>query len=200
MGLGLVVELAFHDRWGDSPPRLLTLFSLSAEANAPTWWASMLAAMCAVELARIARVRREFQGPHVVGFAALSAGFAFISFDEVAQLHEDLGLLLEGEGVFYFGWVKVALPLVVIVGLAFVPLLRSLSPRVRRRFAMAGALYVGGAVGMELPLGAWTDTHGAENLGYSLIDWLEESMELTALTWFAWTLRASRGELVSAEA
>ena len=56
------------------------------------------------------------------------------------------------------------------------------------RFVIAGAIYVTGAVLLELPLGAWTEQYGADNLGYALIDWCEETLELVGLTLFAATL------------
>lgn len=199
VSLGLVVELLYHEGWGGSPPRVLELLSLSAEGNVPTWWSSLLAAACAGELARIARASGGAEASLVRGFWALSVGFLCISCDEVAQLHEDLGLLVEGEGLFYFGWVKFAIALVVALAIGFVPFLRALPAEVRRPFLLTGALYVAGAVGMELPLGLWVDAHGSENLGYSLIDWVEETMEIVALTAFLTTLRARRGALTGGE-
>lgn len=49
----------------------------------------------------------------------------------------------------------------------------------RFRFIRAGAIFVGGAMGVELVLGYWTDLHGSSNLGYAVIDWVEETMEMT---------------------
>jgi len=43
----------------------------------------------------------------------------------------------------------------------------------------AGAIFVGGAMGVELALAYWTDLHGSGNLVYALIDWVEETMEMT---------------------
>ena len=37
---------------------------------------------------------------------------------------------------------------------------------------------------MELPLGWWTDHYGRQNLGYGLIDLVEESMEILGVTIF----------------
>jgi hypothetical protein len=32
---------------------------------------------------------------------------------------------------------------------------------------------------MELPLGWWTERFGDDGLGYALIDWVEETLEMT---------------------
>ena len=72
--------------------------------------------------------------------------------------------------------------------LGFLRRLHHLSPRTARRFVLAGALYVGGAVLFELPLGWWTARHGDDGLGYYLIVWCEETLELAGLTLFAGAL------------
>jgi hypothetical protein len=69
----------------------------------------------------------------------------------------------------------------VIVGalvIAFIPFIRALHPATRTRLIIAGAIYVGGALVMELPLGWWTAQHGMDTFGYALLDWVEETMEM----------------------
>ncbi len=39
-------------------------------------------------------------------------------------------------------------------------------------------------MGVELLLGYWTDTYGSKNIGYGLIDLLEESMEILGVSLF----------------
>ncbi len=41
---------------------------------------------------------------------------------------------------------------------------------------------------MELPLGLWTDVHGDDNVGYALLDWTEETLELVGATLFVLAL------------
>ena len=99
-----------------------------------------------------------------------------------------LGALVEGEGLLHFSWVIPASVIVLVGLLAFLGFLRRLDPPTARRFVLAGALYVTGAVLFELPLGWWTEQHGYESLGYALIDWCEETLEFAGLTLFAATL------------
>lgn len=178
---GLVAECAYHWLWPAMPESLYAMFSLSFESNVPTWYASTLLAAAAVGLAVIA------SRPTVVRrrqWWVLAAGFAFMSLDEAVELHEQLGGLVGTGGVLYFDWIVVAGPVVLLLGLSFVPFLRDLDPPTRRRFVVAGAMYVGGALVMELPLGWWTERAGPDNLGYGLIDWVEESLELAGATLF----------------
>lgn len=179
--------------WADWPDRgLHSLLSLSYEGNLPTWHASTLAFTCALLLLACADAA-ERDRPHIL---TLAAGFVAISLDEVIGLHETLTPLIDlGDGPLLFSWIVPAAALVAVVGALYVPFLRRLPKKTARRFVAAGALYVGGAVAMELPLGAWTSAHGDDGPGYALIDWLEETLEVAGLTTFALALLARlRGE------
>ena len=66
--------------------------------------------------------------------------------------------------------------------------LRQLPQLARRRFVIAGCLYVGGALGIELVLGYWTDLHGTSNVVYAFIDLVEESMEMMGAAFFLYSL------------
>jgi hypothetical protein len=117
----------------------------------------------------------------------LALGFLYISLDEVASIHEHAHFFKLG-GVLYFSWVIPAVIVVALVGVSYVRFLKHLPGSTRARFLLAGAIYVGGAVGMELPLGYWTDLHGTNNFGYAAIDWVEESMEILGVTLFLLSL------------
>lgn len=104
--------------------------------------------------------------------------FAWASLDEAAELHENLGGLFETGGVLYFDWVISAALLLLAAALVLWPWFKALPPDTRRRLLVAWAVYFTGAVIMELPLGWWTERAGADSLGYALIDWVEESLEL----------------------
>jgi hypothetical protein len=60
----------------------------------------------------------------------------------------------------------------------YLPFMRALPRVTRNRLLLAAVIYIGGAVGMELPLGWWTERHGTDGLGYALIDWVEETLEM----------------------
>jgi hypothetical protein len=171
--LGLAAEIAYFTLGLSG--EITEIFSLSYEANVPTWWATILLFSCAIALASTALHEERLRGY----FWALAILFAYMSLDEAVQIHEELARVYEGgRGVLYFSWVIPGAVIVVLVGLAFVPFLIALDASTRARFVIAGAIYVGGALVMELPLGWWTDTYGEETLGYALIDFVEETMEL----------------------
>jgi hypothetical protein len=179
-GAGLAVELVHTRSHADAVESLVALFSLSFEGNLPTWYSSSLLFTCAFALTAIARTART----HRRHWLGLAAGFFYMSLDEAIELHEHLGGLVGTGGALYFDWVIPAGIVVAAVAALYLPFLRDL-PRYRRRmFVLAGLLYVGGAVAMELPLGWWTAQHGVDNAGYALIDWVEETLEIAGASLF----------------
>ena len=163
---------------------VVPLLSLSYEQNLPSFYSAALLLGCALLLALIAHGAKT-NGERLVPFWwILSAGFLYISIDEVLSFHEELSTLMALGGVLHFSWVIPAAILVLVVGVAYIPFLRALPRSMRIRFLLAGAIYVGGAVGMELPLGYWTVHHGTDNLGYGLIDAGEEALEMLGLNLF----------------
>jgi hypothetical protein len=177
-GLGLLVEMWAWRAPDDSTLEVVwPLFSLSAEANVPTWFASSLLLACAVASGAIAaRIlpgapwRRHWWGISIV--------LGYVSLDEAAELHEHLGGHLDLGGVLYFDWVIWAGLIVLVLAAIYLPFVRALPSPVRGRLIVAAVVFVSGALVMELPLGWWTERAGMDSLGYALIDWLEETLEL----------------------
>ena len=167
------------------PEPLVELLSLSFERNVPTWYASALLVLASAGFARCAE--RE---PSERAWWGLAAIFAYASLDEAIEIHEHLGLLVSGSGVLYFGWVIPGAAIAAALGLALLRFFLRLPIIEQRRFALAAALYLGGALGMELPLGWWTERAGDDNLVYGMLDWVEETMELAGATALLLTLRA----------
>lgn len=165
----------------NDPFDLIDLFSLSEETNIPTWFASAQLLICSVAIAWVALATRQAQGRYVAHWWGLAAAFLYISIDETVQIHEEMNHWFDTGGVLYFGWVIPASVIVAVFGLSYLGFLAHLPKETRNRFICAGAIFVGGAIGVELVLGYWTDLEGDQNLVYGLIDWVEESMELCGI-------------------
>jgi hypothetical protein len=104
-----------------------------------------------------------------------------MSIDELVELHEWLGLLPKVEelgGPAYYGWVVPIGVLVLIFALSYLKFLVHLPWKTRLKVALAGVLYVGGALGIELILGTFADRHGEDTFGWTVISWMEESLEM----------------------
>jgi hypothetical protein len=170
---------------------LVDYFSLSVEHNVPTWWSSSLLLACSIVLVAITATKTRRAGDHKTRWAVLAAIFCYMSLDELAQIHEWLNNLpaLENlHGLIYYGWVIPAGVVVLIFAASYLKFLFHLPPDTRSKVAMAGALYVGGALGVELLLGAWTDRHGELNLTWAMIDMAEEAMEIMGSSLFLYAL------------
>jgi hypothetical protein len=188
--LGLAVEL-WHARSHDAViEELLPRLSLSYEHNVPTWLASSLLLACALAAGAIARGAASWRR-HWWGVTGV---FGYASLDEAAQLHEHLGGHLDAGGVLYFDWVIPAAVILAVLAGVFLPFVRALPAITRRRLVIAGAIFIGGAVAMELPLGWWTARAGPDSLGYGLIDWVEETLELVGSSLALVALVAHRQE------
>jgi hypothetical protein len=176
---GLAIELWHYGAPSAFGEALLPTLSLSYEANVPTWFASSLLLSCAIAAANIAA--------NVVALPTCSrprswwlvaTAFGWASLDEAAELHEHLGGLFGTGGVLYFDWVVSAAVVLLALAMLLWPWLRDLPRTTRWRLLLAGCVYFGGALVLELPLGWWTERYGADTLGYAMIDWVEETMEL----------------------
>ncbi|HEY5935984.1 MAG TPA: hypothetical protein VIU61_15150 [Kofleriaceae bacterium] len=188
--LGLVVELCWWAASGDPViGALIGPFSLSEEANVPTWFASSLLLGCAIAAGSIDdRVGSRH-------WWAITIGLGYASLDEAAELHEHLGGHLDTSGILYFDWVIPAAAIVIVLAAIFLPFIRSLASPLRGRLVAAAVIFVGGALVMELPLGWWTDHVGEDSLGYALIDWFEETLELAGAALALWALVEHRREV-----
>lgn len=189
-GLGLGAEALHARSHADIVEALLTKLSLSYEGNLPTWFSSSLLLGCAVAAGVIAAARPPLHRQWWV--MSLVAGW--MSLDEAAELHEHLGGYVGTGGVLYFDWVIPAAVIVAALVIAFIPFVRALNPATRTRLLVAGAVYVGGALLMELPLGWWTEQHGTDGFGYAVIDWVEETLEMVGAALALSALLAHRDE------
>jgi cellulose synthase/poly-beta-1,6-N-acetylglucosamine synthase-like glycosyltransferase len=173
---------------------LAPLFYLDMEHNIPTYFSVLLILIAALLLAVIAKNAEKQRLPHGSKWAMLSFGFLFMALDEAFQFHEQLNipvgkLLGDGSlGFFYFPWTIPGITLVIILGLVFMKFLLHLPAKTRLRFLIAATIYLGGAIGVELFGSQHAELYGYENLTYSMIATLEESLEMTGLIVFIWAL------------
>ncbi len=164
---------------------LMRALSLSEEHNVPTWWSALLHLTSGLLLALVAREARRSGAPHPRRWTFLSLLFLYISLDETVMLHEGLNRVIQGgRGAFYFDWIIPASGILLALGVVYLPFVLDLPRRTRRDFVRAGAVFVGGALLMEVPLGLWTDANGSSNMGYVLIDAVEEVLEMIGASMF----------------
>lgn len=122
----------------------------------------------------------------------MSLIFLWLSIDEATLIRDHSEAILERAfnpgGFFYYAWVIPAIPLVFIFMLAYLRFLFNLPAKTRRLFLIAGSLFVGGALGMELIGGRYREFHGYENMTYIMITHVEEVLEMIGVVVFIYAL------------
>ncbi|BAN01751.1 hypothetical protein YM304_14370 [Ilumatobacter coccineus YM16-304] len=167
--------------------------NLGIDTAIPTWFAALLLFMSAVALLVVYRTSAAIDPRNGRHWLGLSVIFALLSIDEVAAIHEwvgDQGLIENRTGVLYYQWVVVGIAFVIAVGLVYLPFLARLDRRSRNLFVLSGALYVGGAVLMEMvnaAVGSATED-GERGLQYALQTGVEELFEMVGAAVFLYSV------------
>ncbi len=165
------------------------LFDLDSEANVPTWFQVALLLTCAGLLAINAGVHKTKNESHAIYWMILSVAFLYLSIDELASIHDMANapvkqLLHSTSGILRFAWVIPYGILTGIFGLANLKFLFNLPRKTAMLFIVAGIIYVGSSIGIELLGGMYSAIHGEENFNYKLIATVEESGEMVGLILF----------------
>lgn len=186
-----VVSLTMASYWMYSQREYVPGFawlSLDKEQSVPALFSTFLLFAASGVLALIALIERGSRDRRKWQWLAL--GFAVMALDENLAVHEriiePMRNLLGGErlGIFYFAWVIPALAMVAVLGAYFLPFLLRLPRRTMIPLIASAALYLGGALGVELIEGWWREDHGYRSLGFHLLVTLEESMEMAGTIMF----------------
>ena len=118
----------------------------------------------------------------------LSVIFAYLSLDELAQLHEQVVVPLRESlslgGALRFAWVVVAVPLVVVFAIIYLRFLMAQPLWTRVAFIVSGVVYVGAAVGMEMIGALLVNAFGFQSLLYAAASGIEEGAEMLGAVLF----------------
>jgi hypothetical protein len=134
------------------------IFDVDIETGLYTWFSVLLLAGAALVTGVIALERKAAGDPlrfHWLGLAAL---FVLLSADEACAIHEAIsGRLTKGlgtSGALHFAWVIPA-GIAALGGLAaFIPFIRTFPAGLRALLLLSAALFLSGAIGMEMLAGA----------------------------------------------
>ena len=176
----------YQERW-------ISLFNLDREINYPSWYSSFTLLFCAILLGIIASAKKKQGDRYFEHWKALAFMFVFFSLDEILSLHEiliinDLRKALHLGGIFYFIWVIPGAIFVAVTALAYLNFLLYLPRKIRDFFLLAGSIYVGGALGMEMVGGYYADAVTQRNLIYGLMVCVEEILEMVGVIVFIYAL------------
>jgi hypothetical protein len=143
----------------------ISIFDLDEEASFGTWFSAVILLYAGQLLWRHARARRALEDTWAGWWFVLAVGFHVLSVDEVAGMHEYLNTLFKS-----MPWTTWGAAVSLLVALAYLPFLWHHRWRTSLLFVLAGAIYLGGAVGVE-----------------RATDWYEKADELNTLSYNLWT-------------
>lgn len=181
---GLISKNVFGNDWLGG---LVPAFNVGREQNVPTWYSSSALLITALLLGFIGLVRWQGRGRFAGGWIMLGLIFAFLSCDETATLHElsvePLGRYVQTPLLHFIAWVIPASVLLLVFGAVYLRFFLHLPRRFQIGFLAAGAVYVGGALGMELITGAFGRVVFAGRAHF-LFDIMEELLEMGGVVLF----------------
>lgn len=167
------------------------LTDVNGERNIPAWFSSSLLMFSAILLAVITAIKKSTADRYISHWLGLSLIFLCLSMDEAISLHErtikPLRTGLQATGFLYSTWVLIGAAFVSIILLIYLKFIGHLPSRIRLLFILAGAMYVGGAVGVELLHGYYLELYG-KDMVYALIATVEELLEMMGIVVFIYTL------------
>jgi hypothetical protein len=182
-GLHLFTHYTGHDHLHGVIP----LFDLDEEANVPSTFGALLLLIAAMLVALQAHAQYAVTGRDRHRWAVLALVLLAMAFDEMASAHELLtepmrqALGAHG-GFLHFTWVVPGAVVVVAFALCYQGFFRRLPRPVRQRVFLAGLLYLGGALGMEMLGARHAATHSVDTLFYkAVLVSIEEGMEMAGI-------------------
>lgn len=168
------------------------LFHLNREGNLPTLFSTLLLLGCAAVSAIAAaddRRRGRWGSRYWTGLVLV---FAFMALDEAASIHERIGAGVQARvdtaGALHFAWVMPYGLIAAFILLLYLRFLARLPRSSGLGLVLAGALYVGGALGVEIFQGLTVEASGYGSLALELSFLVEEPMEMLGTTFFIYTV------------
>ena len=163
-------------------------FSVSNEGRLPTFYSGVTLLVAALLLAVTATHERNRGGRFARHWFGLSLIFVFMAADELLAIHELSMVPLRRlfgitGGPLFFAWVIPAAAFLVLLAITYARFLMALPRPSMRSFLIAGVVYVGGALGMELVGSAYFTSHSNDMI-YGVIATVEELGEMTGMAVF----------------
>jgi hypothetical protein len=163
----------------------ISFFDLDEEESLGTWFSTIILLIAGLLSMFQARYCITRIGRWHFCWWLLGIGFCILSLDEVAGFHEFVNTVVEDTH-----WTTFGAMLVVTLGFVFLPFLMSLPTRTRVLLLVSGAVYVGGAIGVEWATIWYEDNDQLETLTYNLWNALEEFMEMAGVILYIYALLA----------
>ncbi|MEP0956034.1 hypothetical protein NC995_06040 [Leptolyngbya sp. FACHB-1515] len=173
----------------DRRSAIYRLLNVNNEANIPTWYSTIALLVCVLLLALIATLKQQQNDRFTNHWRGLALLFLLLSLDEAASLHEKLNpfmrSLLNVDDNLLFLWVIPGSIFAGAIALFYWKFLMSLPSQMRNLILFSAALYLSGAIGLELLTGfAVLNISGLHQLLLALVVAIEELLEMLGILLF----------------
>jgi hypothetical protein len=172
--------------------RVMARFDLGHEPSLPAFFSSVVLLLNGAMLILISRAKRQHDQTYVVHWLLLGIIFIALSIDETVMFHEMIdkliGFAVQTSGFLSLPWVIVGGAFALLVFFSYANFLLHIRRRSALLFVASGALYVGGAVGMEVIAAGVIDQHSVESIYHTIVQTIEESLEMAGAILFFYAL------------
>ena len=189
--IGTVIQVCkyvfdYKDDW-------MNLFNLDRELNFPTWYSALMLIGCAVLLKIIATGKQQQGDRYTKDWQLLSTIFGLLAIDEVVSIHEifiipELSEALDLPWFLHSAWVIPGIIFVIWFAQRYSKFVRHLPFKSRQQFILAGCIYVGGALVMEMIGSHFAESLSQQHIVYALTTVVEEFLEMIGIVIFIYAL------------
>ena len=169
----------------------IRLFNFDTEQNVPTTFSFLILGFSSILLRHIAKSHKKNNLDYKI-WLFLSFIFMFLALDEALSLHEILSSIMHKlfglEGFLYYAWV---IPYGLALLISLIPLTKflfKLPVEISRLFLISGAIFVIGAIGLEIFEGNIHSNDGRWNMNYNILYSIEETLEMLGISLFIYAL------------
>ncbi|MFW2380190.1 MAG: hypothetical protein ACN4GZ_00415 [Acidimicrobiales bacterium] len=184
VGLG-VASYTMHLVTRAAGTNSIAALDVGDEVSLGTWFESSLFLVAA--LALFLAGRQEPPSGRFFGWNTLAVVMLALSIDEAVSVHERVGGVVEkvvdGSGYLHYIWVVPGMIFTGVVVFGHLGWLRSLRPSTRNGMIAGGALFVSGAVGLEIAAGPLAEAK-EDTLALVTLIAIEEFLEMAGLSVF----------------
>lgn len=173
---------------------LYDALSFNSEISLPTLYSTVLLLTAAFLLYIIYHGTRHNSSntkKFISSWLFLSLVFLFLTVDEAIAIHEKFtGIVrdkLQLSGLLYFGWVVPYSAFLLLFFIVIIPFLIKLEKVTRNLFILSGAIFVSGAIGIELLEGKHHELYGRD-FSFAVLYTIEESLEMIGVSIFIFAL------------
>ncbi len=173
--------------WG-----LTQKFNFDSADSLPNFFQTTTMLLSTLWLWLITKVKQSGQDEFTNYWRVLTATFFLLALDETTNLHtmtaKPLRELLQASNFLYFTWVVWGIAFALLFVAAYYKFLRALPARMRNQLLWAGAIFLSGAVGMEMVGGQLHTVYGIESAIVAAAAILEEVLEMIGILLFNYAL------------